>query len=302
MVELPPSAALLSRLSPEPVLGVSMAHVSLLRLDRTGGLAPGNKSFKLQGNIAAAQRDGISKLVSFGGTWSNHLHALAAAAHEQGMESVGLVRGGEQDTAMLADARAWGMQVELLSRSDYRRRNDPEYLRRVAERYAPCLLIPEGGANPEGVVGCAGIADMVRQHAPEITRVVLAVGTGTTLAGLAAGLGSATATGIVGISALRGAQDLEQRVQSALANSGDGDHASWQILHDHHCGGFARVTPALKEFILAFESVQGIALEPVYTGKMLYAVHQLCASGQWDSSPLLALHTGGLQGRRGFAW
>jgi 1-aminocyclopropane-1-carboxylate deaminase len=302
VADLSTSAALLSRLSPEPVLGVSMAHVLLLRLDRTGGLAPGNKSFKLQGNIAAAQRGGSNRLVSFGGTWSNHLHALAAAAHEQGMESVGLVRGGEQDTAMLADARAWGMRVELLSRSDYRRRNDPDYLRQVAERYAPCLLIPEGGANSEGVAGCVGIADLVREHAPEIARVVLAVGTGTTLAGLAAGLGSATATGIVGISVLRGAHDLEQRVQNALAVYGEGEHASWEILHDHHCGGYARVSPALREFILAFEAVQGIALDPVYTGKMLFAVHQLCASGQWDSSPLLAVHTGGLQGRRGFSW
>ena len=154
MADLSISAALLSRLSSEPVLGVSMAHVSLLRLDRTGGLAPGNKSFKLQGNIAAAQRGGINRLVSFGGTWSNHLHALAAAAHEQGMESVGLVRGGEQDTAMLADARAWGMQVELLSRSDYRRRNDPEYLRQLAERYvAGPLQRGERRFRPGGRIG-----------------------------------------------------------------------------------------------------------------------------------------------------
>jgi 1-aminocyclopropane-1-carboxylate deaminase len=218
------------------------------------------------------------------------------------MESVGLVRGGEHDTAMLADARAWGMQVELLSRADYRRRNDPGYLQQLVDRYGPCLLVPEGGANPEGVAGCAAIATLVRELAPDIARVVLAVGTGTTLAGLAAGLGNETAARIVGISALRAAQDLEQRVHSALAATRVGAHASWEILHEHHCGGFARVTPALKEFILAFEAVQGIALDPVYTGKMLFAVHQLCASGKWDSAPLLAVHTGGLQGRRGFSW
>lgn len=292
---------LVSQLSAQPVLGVSMAQVSLLRLDLTGGLAPGNKSFKLQGNVAAARRQGINRLVSFGGSWSNHLHALAAVAHEQGMESVGLVRGGERDTAMLSDARAWGMQLQMLSRSEYQRRNDPEYLQQLAERYAPCVVLPEGGANLEGVSGCQDIAALARRLVPDVSRLVLPVGTGTTLAGILAGMGN-TAVEVVGISALRGAHDLEQRVSSALAGAGVTDSANWRILHQYHCGGFARVTPALKEFILAFESVQGIALDPVYTGKMLFAVHQLCASGEWGQAPILAVHTGGLQGRRGFSW
>ena len=113
MIELIPQTiadaeGLLTRLSTEPVMGVSMAHVALLRLDRVGGLAPGNKSFKLRGNIAEAKARGVDTLVSFGGSWSNHLHALAAAAHEQGLQSVGLVRGGERDSAMLEDAARLG--------------------------------------------------------------------------------------------------------------------------------------------------------------------------------------------------
>ena len=78
--------------------------------------------------------------------------------------------------------------------------------------------------------------------------------------------------------------------------------SKWRILHDYHCGGFARVRPRLREFIEAFESVQGVPLEPVYTAKMLFAIHQLTLGGEWDRRPLLAMHTGGLQGRRGYDW
>ena len=300
---IPNAEGLLTRLSAEPVMGVSMAHVALLRLDRVGGLAPGNKSFKLRENIAAAKARGVDTLVSFGGSWSNHLHALAAATHEHGLQSVGLVRGGERDSAMLKDARAWGMQVECLSRSEYRRRNEAAYQEQLLQRFAPCLLLPEGGANPQGVAGCRQIAALIRQFAPEVPRVLLAVGTGTTLAGIAAGLGINSGTEIIGISALKGAVDLEQRVQVALDAAEGAAHAQWQILHEYHCGGFARVTAGLREFMLAFEAVHGVPLEPVYTGKMLYAIHQLCSSGQWDcDTPLLAIHTGGLQGRRGYSW
>jgi 1-aminocyclopropane-1-carboxylate deaminase len=108
---------------------------------------------------------------------------------------------------------------------------------------------------------------------------------------------------VLGISALKGASDLEQRVQGLLGQLTIDPHARWRIDHTSHCGGFARVSDALREFILAFEAVHGIELDPVYTGKMLFAVWQLCRSGDWDTStPVLAIHTGGLQGRRGYSW
>jgi 1-aminocyclopropane-1-carboxylate deaminase len=292
---------LMTRLDDRPVLGQSLGHVSLLRLDRAGGLAPGNKAFKLRGNLEQARSHGLRRLVSFGGAWSNHLHALAAVAREQAMESIGLVRGGEQETAMLADARGWGMQVIKLSREEYRRRNDPAYLDEIAARFSPCLVIPEGGANAAGVKGCREIAQLIREVAPGASRIVLPVGTGTTLAGIVSGL--APTAEVVGISALKGALDLDQRVRVALSGKGIEQRARWRILHDHHCGGFARVTPGLREFILAFEAVHGIPLDPVYTGKMLYAIYRMAGRGEWgDDPPILAVHTGGLQGRRGFDW
>ena len=294
---------LITRLDDTPVLGVRMGNISLLRLDRVGGLAPGNKWFKLRGTLADARRRGIGRLVSFGGGWSNHLHALAAAGREAGMETVGLVRGEstEAETATLADARRWGMRIERVSRATYRLRNEPEYLKVIERRFAPCLVIPEGGASPAGVKGCLAIADLIRQAAPAARRIVLPVGTGSTLAGLASGLDERY--DITGISALRGAADLEHRIAAAVLSCGESPEARWSVLHDHHCGGFGRVSPGLREFILAFERVHDVPLEPVYTGKMLYALHaQLRNAPTQPGEPVLAIHTGGLQGRRGFRW
>jgi 1-aminocyclopropane-1-carboxylate deaminase len=294
---------MLTRLGDAPVAGVSMSNVALLRLDTGGGLAPGNKQFKLRANLAAARRQGINRLVSFGGAWSNHLHALAAVGAEQGFATVGIVRGADQgaESATLADARRWGMQIVRVSREEYRRRHAADYLAQLQQEYSPCLVIPEGGANTEGARGCMGIAGLIRTAAPAMRHILVPVGTGTTLAGLVAGLDSAYE--VTGVAALKGATDLEQRTGQLLERMAADDCARWQILHDYHCGGFARASSDLREFILAFEAVHGVALDPVYTGKMLYAVHQRLRSGEYAATaPLLAVHTGGLQGRRGYSW
>jgi 1-aminocyclopropane-1-carboxylate deaminase len=294
---------MLSQLCDKPVAGVAMGNVSLLRLDTGGGLAPGNKHFKLLGSLAAARRVGHSRVLSFGGAWSNHLHALAALGAERGFATTGIVRGDDDtaDSATLADARQWGMEIIKVSRTEYRRRHDADYLAELGRRHGPCLLIPEGGANSEGAGGCMAIAELVKVHAPRARHILVPVGTGTTLAGLVAGLGESYR--VTGVAALRGAVDLESRVECALDALAVSSHAQWRILHNDHCGGFARVSPDLRQFMLAFEAVQGIALEPVYTGKMVYAIQRRLGTGEWSpEQPLLAIHTGGLQGRRGYPW
>lgn len=282
------------------MLGVSLANVTLLRLDSSGGVAPGNKAFKLKPYLARARAEGVSRLVSFGGPWSNHLHALAAAGRQRGLETVGLVRG-ETGTPMLDDARRLGMRIEYVERGTYRRRNERQYLDAIAERYAPCLVVPEGGGGFEGVAGCVEIGAFLRNHCGPSTHCAVAVGTGTTLAGVAAGLGSAGR--VTGVAALKGAADLARRVSTALAGRPGGSVSAWEILDQFHCGGFARVSAALREFIEAFEAVQQVPLEPVYTGKLLFAIHTLQREGVWPAdAPVVAIHTGGLQGRRGYAW
>ncbi|MEH6569925.1 MAG: pyridoxal-phosphate dependent enzyme [Halioglobus sp.] len=292
---------LLHRLSDTPVLGVSMAGVSVLRLDLCGGLAPGNKTFKLAENLAEANRLGVKRLLSFGGAWSNHLHALAAVGAEGDIETIGIVRGEVSSTpsAMLVDALDWGMRLEHVSRQDYRRRRDPDYLRGLEQRYGPCLIIPEGGANAAGAAGCSRVAQLLPKTAEFGSVVVLPVGTGTTLAGVASALGQETV--VLGISVLKGAYDLNDNVAHLLEKMSPGAAADWRILHDYHCGGYAKVSPGLKAFILAFEAVHQIPLDPVYTGKALYGIHQMLQRGD-KLERCVFVHTGGLQGRRGFAW
>jgi 1-aminocyclopropane-1-carboxylate deaminase len=145
------------------------------------------------------------------------------------------------------------------------------------------------------------IAEMIKRNAPETRRIVVAVGTGTTLAGIVSGLSKNYE--VLGVSALKGADDLEHRVDELLKGITAETHARWSLLHDYHCGGFARAHPRLREFILEFERIHRIPLDPVYTAKMVYAIAEQQRCGAWDARlPLLAIHTGGLQGRRGFPW
>lgn len=296
-----PHSKLLQQLSASPVLGVSMASVSLLRLDRLGGLAPGNKAFKLKINLEVAREQAVSRLVTFGGAWSNHLHALAAAGQENGFQTVGIVRGERppQPSAMLRDAERWGMQLVYVPRSEYALRNDPVYLERLTRQFGPCHIIPEGGANTAGVRGCMDIVNYLPPETLGGGKMVLAVGTGTTLAGLVAGSGNGRE--VIGISVLKGARGLERDIECALEPFAQRDFAPWHICHDFHCGGYARVSPELREFIEEFERIHGIPLDPVYTGKMLFAIYSRLRDNRWHG-PITAIHTGGLQGRRGFPW
>ncbi len=290
---------LIDSLAGKTILGVPFDKVSVLRLDRLGGAAPGNKSFKLQHNLARAKQRGARRVLSFGGGWSNHLHALAAVGAELGMETIGVVRGGETATAMLADAERWGMRLVAVSREEYRRRGSPEYQAELAARFGGCMVIPEGGANVDGLLGCREIAALAEAGGAHWDRVLVAVGTGTTLAGLAAGL---RASGeVVGVSALKGAADSERRIEELLAAADLQARLPWRVEQAYHCGGFARMNGELAQFIPAFEAATGIPLEPVYTGKLFLALYDKLRTGTWGSEErVLAIHSGGLQGRRGY--
>ena len=301
---LMPISKLLQTLDPHPVLAVPLGNVSLLRLDLVDTAAPGNKWFKLQAIVRQTRDERRGRLVSFGGAWSNHLHALAAVGAQEGLATVGIVRGddGLALTPTLRDCRDWGMELMFVSRQEYRRRHDPDYLAQLAASFGQCRVIPEGGGSVDGVMGCIDIGRLLSGSPTKPGKVVVAVGTGTTLAGIAIGLGPDWE--VVGVAALRGASDLEARIRGAIDNTGaPGPVAAWSLLHDYHSGGFARVNPALKAFILEFEAVQGVQLDPVYSAKALFAVHTLRETGAWDArEPITVIHTGGLQGRRGYDW
>ena len=248
---------------------------------------------------AAGQR----RVLSFGGAWSNHLHALAATGRAAGLETVGVIRGERPPTLSptLADAAGWGMQLHFVSRSDYRRRRDPGYVAALARQLQVEQVIPEGGAGLLGVAGCAPLAELIAARFPQGARVVLGVGTGTTHAGLVAALPASFQ--LDGIVALRGDGSLEATISAWVAAQAPGANAGWRLHRDFHCGGFARVDARLQTLMLHSERELGLVLEPVYTGKALLALHSLLAAGHVSPAQSVVLvHTGGLQGRRGFSW
>lgn len=275
--------------------------ISVLRLDRLDNLGSGNKSFKLKYNIDAARSQGLKRLASFGGAYSNHIHALALMGRDQGFETLGFIRGepAEQLNPTLSDAVAAGMQLHYVSRSDYRLRNDPVYLQHLAKCFPQCYWIPEGGSNLAGVRGCMDVGNYIL---PETELIILPCGTAATLAGIAAACPDKT---VIGVSVLKGAEDLGQRVigylkqllQAGLITSMP---TNWSIIHDYHCGGYARVSPELIEFMQRSQRTTGIGIEPVYSAKMFFALAELLKSGEIAcGTAVTAIHTGGMQGLRG---
>lgn len=282
-------------------------ELSIWRLDLLDATASGNKLFKLAENFEAARAAGCTRLLSFGGAYSNHLHALALRGAAAGFHTIGIVRG-EADAAAnptLQDALRAGMQLHFVDRETYRRRFDAAELTALQHRFGPCHIIPEGGANTAGIEGCRALGRALRtmlarsRHgAPDL--VVLPCATGSTLAGLVAGLDGYCET--LGIAVLKGAGFLFDAVGAGLAAVDAAHCARWSIDLDQHGGGYARANPELLEFVADFAQRSGIPVEPVYTGKMLHALHRRIAAGGFArGARLLVLHTGGLQGLRGFA-
>lgn len=276
--------------------------LQILRLDLLHPHLSGNKWYKLRLNLQAAKEQGHDTVLSFGGAYSNHLHALAAAGRMQGLKTIGVVRGepAVPSNATLTFARQQGMELYHVTRADYRSKNDPAFLARLQERFGDFFLIPEGGANVAGVQGCADIAKLLNWSAPVAAMsspservVALACGTGTTLAGLL--LGREEDYRILGISALKG-DFLENDVRMALQSCGVADPGNWRITQEWHGGGYARFSPELLDFIRGFQQRTGIPLEPVYTGKLLLGLYRMLERGEFPpGTEIIAIHTGGLQ-------
>ncbi len=273
--------------------------LDVLRLDQIHPEISGNKWYKLKNNLKLAIDQSIPNIVSFGGAWSNHIHALAAAGKHFQINTTGIIRGerSENLSDTLKDAEAWGMQLFFISRSDYRRKNDPvflgELLRALSLEADKCLVVPEGGGNEQGVRGCQDILTSGQIDSSRYDEIWLACGTGATLAGIAR---SAPETLVQGVAVLKGGDFLNQDIRQFV----DGCSDKWQLTTKYHFGGYARNTAELLDFIDVFESDTGITLDPVYTGKLFLALKKSILEGRVSSgSRLLAIHTGGLQGRRG---
>ncbi|MDC0598629.1 pyridoxal-phosphate dependent enzyme [Gammaproteobacteria bacterium] len=284
----------------DPTFKQKGVSVSILRCDLIHPELSGNKWFKLKYNLLAANQAGCKTLLSFGGAWSNHIHALAASGKLFGFKTIGVIRGEiaelSKSNACLADASANGMLLHAVTRAEYRYKESTEFIEDLHKQFGDFFLIPEGGANLEGIKGCAEILQLFQSEA--FDKICLACGTGTTLAGLL----TATKSDVLGFQVLKGEHYLQQQVNGLLAHYALSAKADWSILDNYHCGGYAKTTPVLLEFINSFQQQTGIPLEPIYSGKMLYGIYALIQQGFFpEGSRILAIHGGGLQGRRGFS-
>ncbi len=279
----------------DPVLEARGVSLAVLRTDLIHPVISGNKWYKLKYNLAEARRRGHDTLLSFGGAYSNHLHALAGAGAEYGFKTIGVIRGEERLplNPTLRFARDQGMRLAYLDRASYRRKHTPEILAQLREEFGDCYLVPEGGSNALAVRGCR---EMVAAIDRPFDVIACACGTGATLAGLITGLDGGQQA--LGFAVLKGAAFLQREVRGFLESAGHGGLAHWSINLDYHCGGYAKTTPALIEFITRFETKHRIPLEQVYTGKLLFGLYDLIAQGHFaPGTRLVAVHSGGLQGR-----
>ncbi len=277
---------------------VERAGVRLLvkREDLNHTRVSGNKWWKLKYNLKYAIENSFDSIITFGGAFSNHIYATAAAANEIGLKSVGIIRGEKIEPLnhTLEFAQRQKMQLDFVSRNDYRKKNEPEFLNRLNDRFGNCYIIPEGGTNFPALQGCEEFAR--EKIAPvEFNVLALPVGTGGTMAGLIRGLQGKKE--ILGVSVLKG-EFLHSEIQQLLENSSDPSYGNWSVLTSYHHGGYARSTKELLDFVGAMKQKHELPLDPVYTGKLMWALWKEIEAGRFPrGTTVLALHTGGMQGR-----
>ncbi|HVY74667.1 MAG TPA: pyridoxal-phosphate dependent enzyme [Puia sp.] len=267
-------------------------RVQVLRLDKLHPEISGNKWFKLRYFLEAAKAGKRRLLVSFGGAHSNHLVALACAAHIHGYSSLGLVRGEEPAnlSPALKTAAKYGMQIQFLSRSEYRRQTNPVFMTELEAAHPDAIIIPPGGAGEPGIRGAGEILSF--PGAASYSHIAVAVGTGTTLTGLANA--AAPHQHLIGISMLKGTKDL-QPLEPGLI----GKNKQITMVHDYHFGGYAKKPPSLLSFMNEVFDISGIPTDFVYTGKLFYAIADLAEQSFFPrGSNILMIHSGGLPGNR----
>ena len=253
----------------------------------------GNKYRKLKYNLQKVQSENYNGILTFGGAFSNHIAATAAAGQALAIPTVGIIRGEElaSNTVLnstLSYAKSCGMHLDFVSRSTYNDKTDSAYLKTLLETYENFYVIPEGGTNALAVKGCE---EILTEKDQAFDVICCAVGTGGTISGLINA--SLPTQKIIGFPALKGGF-LNEDIRKFATQS------NWELWEAYHFGGYAKVDSKLITFMNDFKSVYNIPLDPVYTAKMMYGIFDAIESGQISKNiKVLAIHTGGLQGIEG---
>jgi 1-aminocyclopropane-1-carboxylate deaminase/D-cysteine desulfhydrase-like pyridoxal-dependent ACC family enzyme len=259
----------------------------------------GNKYRKLKYNMREAENQKQQLLLTFGGSFSNHIYAMAAAAAMLGFKCAAIIRGERPDnlSPTLQFASEKGMQLHFTSRSEYRNLLLPENLPELYKRFGHFYLVPEGGTN---ALALKGVAEIIDEINISFDYICTACGTGGTAAGLLSGLKGRAY--LLGFSTLKGEDELTQTIKSLNRDFDGTAYHNFALDFHYHFGGYAKVKPELIDFIKAFRVKHNIQLDPVYTGKMFYGLFDMIGKNKFKAgSRIIALHTGGLQGLKGYS-
>ena len=263
----------------------------------------GNKWRKLKYNLEYAREKQFDTLLTFGGAWSNHIYATAAAGKYFGFSTVGLIRGEEHKplNTTLSFAKDCGMQLHYINRAEYRQKAEAAYQNKIKQQFGDVYILPEGGSNSLALRGCA---ETVKEISNEIEKpfdfICCASGTGATLAGLISAINPGQIA--IGFSALKGGEFLNHEVETFLQREKTNSSTkNWRIETGFHFGGYAKINDALIQFMSDFQLQYGFALDAVYTGKMFYGLFELIKAKRFKpGTSIIAIHSGGLQGNKGF--
>lgn len=279
----------LEELRDEPLARAGV-RLFLKRDDLINPDIPGNKWRKLKYNLEAAKRQGHDVLLTFGGAYSNHIRATAAAGYYFGFSTVGVIRGEEHLplNPSLSYALRYGMRLTYLDRAAYRDKMSPDVISALHAQFGEFYLLPEGGSNAAALRGCAEIPDEIDQP---FDVICCPCGTGGTLAGLACGLGAGQRA--LGFSVLKGGQFLAHQVEELQREAFGVSPGNWSIEYDYHFGGYARRKPELDQFITGFEGRHGISLNWIYAAKMMHGIYWIAEHGAFPAgTAVVAVITG----------
>lgn len=265
--------------------------VSIKRDDLIHPIISGNKWRKLKYILKQAQAEEKTRLVTFGGAYSNHLLATAAAAAKFGFKSTGIVRGEQVNNDTLFLCRLHGMDLLFTDRESYR--DKPALFKKFFKNDPGAFFIDEGGASPLGARGCSELVD---ELAETYDHIFCASGTGTTAAGIINGITAHTlSTQFHPVPVFKNGEFIKDEIDKLLTTP-----ANYHLHTAYHFGGYGKADDQLIEFVKQFVANTGILIEPVYTGKMLFALYDLAAKNQFaPGSRILAIHSGGIWGLLG---
>ncbi len=268
------------------------------REDQIDPCISGNKFRKLKYNFLKAEELGYKTILTFGGAYSNHIHALAYAGNKYSFQTIGIIRGEriEPLNPTLKDSVEYGMRLEYISREHFRKKDDDEFIHALKDKFGVVFIVPEGGSNTLAVEGCEEIIDEIDM---DFDIICCSCGTGGTLAGIISGLKGDKK--VLGFPVLKGGEFLKKEIDKLILERNSRTWGNWELITDYHFGGYAKYNWDLASFINKFKMDFRVQLDPVYTGKMMFGIFDLLEKDFFKKgSTLLAIHTGGLQGIRGF--